>query len=81
MTKEEIYASKELSISEKQLFMWLNDYLHDHEEINLKYTDIAKLIASDQRNTFKRLKSLVEKGFISKTRNKVGTCNTYKILR
>lgn len=84
MTKKEIYASKEMSISEKQLFMWLNDYFNKHGEINLRCIDIAKAIASDYRNTFKRLKSLVKKGFISKTKSRNSrfrSCNSYTILR
>lgn len=83
MNKIEINQSKEMSISEKQLFMWMNDN-HINKKINLPYTKIAEQLGARlPRNIVARMDSLIKKGFIEKTKypRKGKKCNQYKILK
>ncbi len=83
MKRREVYMCKELSLSEKHLFMWFKDYQKKHKTISLSHVDIAKAIASDRRNMQRTLNFLIKKGFVKRTKINAYKSNSfcYKILK
>jgi DNA-binding MarR family transcriptional regulator len=83
MKNIEIFASKEMSLSEKQVLMWFNE---QDKPIVAGNKDIADAVGLHPRGVFNNIKSLEKKGFIRKN---VGAgelkhyarCNTYDVLK
>lgn len=94
MKKNEIHATKELTITQKNIFLWLNDYSRRHKIIDLRYIDIAKATSIDRMCVVRNMQLLEQKGFIKiikhwkkdlqdseKLKGKGRKRNSYEILR
>jgi len=82
MKRKEIHASKELTITEKNIFLWLTDYSHRHKIIDLRHVDIAKATLMNKFTIIKNISSLEKKGFIKITKHYSSyKCNSYQVLR
>lgn len=83
MTRTEILAEKKLKISEKMIFLFLNEVrnINNNVELNLSNYDIALGVGVDPRNVSKHIKALVAKGYIKKTVYVGIKSNSYEILR
>lgn len=69
MTRIEIYASRDLSLSEKQILLWLKDFTPENKEIHLTYDYIAAAVSIGARNVGTHINNLIEKGYISRKNN------------
>lgn len=83
MTRSEILADKKLKISEKMVFLFLNEFrnINNNLELNLSHYDIAIGVGIHPGNISKHIKSLVAKGYIKKTVYVGIKSNCYEILR
>ncbi len=79
MTRIEIYADKNLKLSEKMIFLFLNE--SKDKELRLSMNDIGQGVAVDPRNISKHIETLVSKGYIKKTTYVGIKSNKYNILK
>lgn len=68
MTRNEIHASKSLTLGEKNIMLWIKEN-QKSKEMHLTYDDIAAGVSIGARNVFTHIKNLVAKGHISKKKN------------
>lgn len=79
MTRIEIYADKNLKLSEKMIFLFLNE--SKNKELRLSHRDIGNGVAVDPRNVQKPIQTLVSKDYIKRMKYVGNKCNSYEILK
>ncbi len=83
MKRNEIHVDKNLTSSEKQLFLWLSDNFQKNKEFYITQAEIGKGISINPAAICVRIASLTKKGYLKKVRhfNTKGKCNSYIILK
>lgn len=67
MKKNEIHGDKNLSVSERLIFLWMNDFIGKDKEICKSFSFISKKTSIGRRILVTHIKSLIKKGYIKKT--------------
>jgi predicted transcriptional regulator of viral defense system len=83
MKRNKIHVDKNLTSSEKQMFLWLSDNFEKNKEFYITQNDIGKGISINSVSVCVRMASLTKKGYLKKIRhlNTKGKCNSYVILK
>ena len=83
MTLNEIHADKGLRITERQIFLWLNDNFPKKKEFFITHADIGKAVSIHANNVSIHVSNLAKKGYIKKIKHPENTNkrNSYIIAK
>jgi len=81
MTRNQIYADKNISLAEKNIFLWLNENFPKHKEFYTTLAVISAGVSNHRVNVSRRLTSLARKGYIKKFNHWGSASNSYIICK
>ena len=83
MTLNEIHADQELGITERQIFLWLNDNFPKDKEFFITHANIGKAVSRHANNISIHMSKLANKGYITKIKHPENSNkrNSYIIAR